>query len=93
MIMASQQRRYTKEEFASRGDAIYESDIRPGLKTNDEGKFAAIDIESRTYEIDEDELMACDRLRGRVPDAQVWLVRIGSRYLHRFGGCEQQLVP
>lgn len=91
--MASQQRRYSKDEFAARGDAIYESDIRPRLKSNDEGKFAAIDIDSRTYEIDDDELKACDRLRGRVPDAQVWLVRIGSRYLHRFGGRGQRVVP
>ena len=86
--MASTQRRYSKEEFAHRGDTIYESDVRANLKPEDEGKFVAIDIETGAYEIETDELAACDRLRVRVPQAQIWLVRAGSPYLHRFGGRE-----
>jgi hypothetical protein len=35
-------------------------------------------------------LAACDRLSRRVPSAQTWLVRIGSRYLARFGGREER---
>jgi hypothetical protein len=62
--MASTQRRYSKEEFARRGDAIYENDIRPHLKAEDEGKFVAIDIETGMYEIGMDELEACDQLRA-----------------------------
>jgi hypothetical protein len=58
----------------------------PKLKRGDEGKFAAIDIETGTYENDVHELAACNKLSARIPDAQVWLVRVGSRYLHRFGG-------
>ena len=91
--MASTKRRYSKEEFAQRGDAIYENDVRPQLKTDDDDKFAAIDIESGMYEVAADELEACDRLRARTPEAQIWLVRIGSRYLHRFGGREQRGTP
>ena len=88
--MASTKRRYGKEEFARRGDEIYETQIRPPLKAEDEGKFAAIDIDSGTYEIDVDELEACDKLSARFPEAQIWLVRVGSRYLHRFGGREKR---
>ncbi len=88
--MASTKRRYSKDEFARRGDEIYETQVRPHLKTEDEGKFAAIDIESGAHEIDENELEACDRLNARIPDAQIWLVRVGSRYLHRFGGREER---
>ena len=44
--MGSVKRRYGKEEFARRGDGIYETDVRPQLKSEDEGKFAAIDIDS-----------------------------------------------
>jgi hypothetical protein len=88
--MGSTKRRYSKEEFARRGDAIYESDIRPHLQTEDDGKFAAIDIESGLYEIDADELKAGDRLCVRIPEAQIWMVRIGSRYVHRFGGRERR---
>ena len=88
--MPSAKRRYAKEEFARRGDEIYETHVRPHLKAHDEGKFAAIDIESGRYEIEADELEACDKLSARIPDAQIWLVRIGSRYLHRFGGREKR---
>lgn len=77
--------RYPKEEFARRGDEIYERDVRPQLKPEDDGKFAAIDIETGEYEIDEDDLNACDKLNARIPDAQTWLVKIGSRYVARFG--------
>lgn len=83
--MASTKRRYCKEEFAQRGDAIYENDVRPRLKAGDDGKIAAIDIESGIYEMDADELTAGDRLRARLPDAQIWMVRVGSHCVHRFG--------
>jgi hypothetical protein len=86
-------RRYSKEEFASRGDAIYETHIRPQLTSADNGRFAAIDIDSGLFEIDDDELKACDLIRARVPDAQVWLVRIGSPYVHRFGGRSRRENP
>ena len=77
--------RYNKEEFARRGDALYERDIRPVVEKGNEGKFVAIDIETGAYEMDGDEVAASDRLLARVPDAQVWLKRIGSRYVRRFG--------
>jgi hypothetical protein len=64
---------------------VYESDIRPIVGEANNGKFVAIDIETGAYEIDSDELAASDRLLARVPDAQVWLRRIGSRYVRRFG--------
>ena len=70
---------YSKEEFARRGDAIYDNQVRPVLEKDNEGKFVAIDIETGVYEVDSDELAASDRLLKRVPNAQIWLRRIGSR--------------
>jgi hypothetical protein len=84
--MDSVKRRYSKEEFARRGDAMYEKEILPQLKPNDEGKFAAIDIESGEFALDADELKAGRKLRKRIPDAQIWIVRVGSRSVHRIGG-------
>jgi hypothetical protein len=84
--MASTKRRYSKQEFAERGDTIYENQVRPRLKADDDDKFVAIDIESGTYELDEDELEACHKLRSQLPDAQIWMVRVGHRAVHRFGG-------
>jgi hypothetical protein len=88
--MATTKRRYSKEEFARRGDAIYETQVRPHLTGEDDGKFAAIDIETGEYAIDEDELSACDMLHACIPRAQIWIVRISSRYVHRFGGREKR---
>jgi hypothetical protein len=84
--MGSVKRRYSKEEFARRGDAIYENDVRPQLKPADHGKFAAIDIESGMYEVDRDELKAGNKLLARIPEAQIWMVRVGHRSVHRIGG-------
>jgi hypothetical protein len=90
MNMGTTKRRYSKEEFARRGDAIYQNDVRPQLKVDDDGKFAAIDIESGMYEIDADEMKAGNKLRKRFPEAQIWIVRVGSRSVHRIGGREQR---
>jgi hypothetical protein len=46
----------------------------------------AIDIETGDFEVDKSEIVACDRLEARHPDAQIWIVRIGSRHVRRFGG-------
>lgn len=84
--MADTKRRYPLEEFARRGDAIYQRDVRPKLTSKDVGKFAAIDIETGEYTVDADELKAGNKLRKLVPDAQIWMVRVGYRTTHRVGG-------
>ncbi len=91
--MTATQARYSKEEFARRGDAIYERNVRPQIETGREGEFVAIDIETGAYEVDTDELAASDRLVARVPNAQIWLRRIGSRYARRFGSRPRSEEP
>ena len=84
--MTTTKRRYSKEEFARRGDALLDSKVRPNLTAADKDKFVAIDIETGEYDLDKNEMRAVDRLRKRVPDAQIWLAHVGLGYLHRFGG-------
>ncbi len=91
--MPTAQPRYSKEEFAQRGDAMYEGKIRPLVEPGNEGKFVAIDIETGAYELDADELAASNHLLARVPDAQIWLKRVGSRYVRRFGPRPQSGAP
>lgn len=78
-------RRYPKEEFARRGNEIYERDIRSHVEADNKGKYVAIAIETELWEMDASEMMASDRLRQRVPDAQTWMLRIGYDYIRRFG--------
>ncbi len=82
--------RYSKEEFARRGNEIYESQVRSQVEAGNHGKIVAIDIETGDFEIDSSEIAACDRLEARHPDAQIWMVRIGSRHVRRFGGRTQK---
>ena len=84
--MAIAKRRYSKEEFACRGDALVESKVRPRLTPADADKFVAIDIETGENELDKNEMKAAARLRKRVADPQIWLVHVTLGYLHRFGG-------
>jgi hypothetical protein len=77
--------RYSKEEFAERGEAIFEREIAPHISGEDPRKFVAMDIESGAYEIAADEIAASARLRARVPTAQTWLRRVGSPYIRHFG--------
>ncbi len=90
--MAVLQPRFSKEEFARRGDEIYEQAIRPLVEADDESKYVAVDSETGMYEIDADELAASDRLLARRPNAQIWLRQIGSRYVRRFGPRHQPVM-
>jgi hypothetical protein len=81
--------RYTKEEFARRGDAIYEQAILPKLAGKHVGKFLAIDIETGEFEIAADEMKAGDKLLARIPGAQIWMARIGHASTRSFGSRDQ----
>ena len=83
--MTTQQPRYSKEEFARRGDEIYESQVRPQVEQGNHGKIVAIDIETGAFELAKDSLTASDQLLAQHPDAQIWFVRIGHRSVHRIG--------
>lgn len=83
--MPVRQPRYPLEEFARRGDEIYDRDIRAQVEPTHNEEIVAIDLDSGEWEIDADEDAAADRLEARLPDAQIWVVRVGSRYVRRFG--------
>ncbi|MBI1832965.1 MAG: hypothetical protein HYR84_16115 [Planctomycetes bacterium] len=84
--MGTTKRRYPKEEIVKRGDAIFEKSVKPTLKGRDPMDFVLIDIETGDYEVDANELVASQRLRERIPDAQVYGRRVGSRITRHFGG-------
>ncbi len=83
--MTIRQPRYSKEEFARRGDQIYQTQIRPQVEPGSHGKIVAIDIETGEFEVADDTMTATRKLRERLPDSQTWVVRVGYRAVHRFG--------
>jgi len=83
--MTIRQPRYSKEEFAKKGDELYHSLIRPQVEQKNYGRIVAIDIETGAFEISDDILTATHTLFERLPEAQPWIVRIGHRAVHRLG--------
>lgn len=84
--MTVRQPRYSKEEFARRGDEIYESQVRKQVEAGNHGRIVAIDIETGAFEVADDIVTASDRLLARIPNAQTWFIRIGYPAVDHFGG-------
>ncbi|MBW4551784.1 MAG: hypothetical protein KME35_11840 [Aphanocapsa sp. GSE-SYN-MK-11-07L] len=82
--MTVQQFHYSKEEFARRGNEIYQSQVRPQVEQGNHGKIVAIDIETGAFELAKDTITASDQLLERYPDAQIWCIRIGQKGVHRY---------
>ncbi len=83
--MAVRQPRYGKEEAARLSDEIHDRDIRSQVEPTHNDEIVAIDLDTGAWELDPDERTAAKRLEARHPDAQIWVTRVGSRYLRRFG--------
>jgi len=84
--MSTSTSQYSPDEFSRRGQEIYDREIRPNVRPDDNDRFVAIDIESGSYEIDPDDFAATERLLAKRPDAQIWLARVGQRAAYRIGG-------
>ena len=78
--------KYSREEVAERGEAIYEQGIRAKVESENRGKYLVLDIESREYEIDQDDLTATKHLMARCPNAVLYGLRIGHSAAYRLGG-------
>ncbi len=90
--MAVRQPRYSKEDLVKRGDLIYQTQIRPQVEAGNHGKIVAIDIETGDFEVDVREIAAFNKLEARHPEAQIWIVRVGSRRVRRFGGRTKRAI-
>ena len=91
--MAVLRPKYSQEEFARRGDAIFEKTIKPQIPPGHDDDFVLIDIESEAFEYDQDERAAADRLEARRPNAQIWMRKVNSRYSRHFGASKQGSHP
>ena len=83
--MATTQPRRTPDELARLGGEIFDRQVRPTLRPEDDGKFVAIDVETGAYEIDGDDYAAVARLRSRKPAADIWLMCAGYPTTYRIG--------
>ena len=77
--------RYTSEEIARRGQALYEERLRAAVDARDRGKFLVLDVETGEYELDVDEVAALQRAKRKRPDAVLYILRIGYPAAYRIG--------
>ena len=76
-----------RDEIARLGDEVYERDIRHKVEADHHGEVVAIDVDSDSWAIGDNVIAVTDRLRTQRPGAiDVWLLRVGYRALHHFGG-------
>ena len=81
--MTTREFKYSKEEHARMGTELYEQKVRPLVEAGNHGKIVAIDVDTGEFEMDVSTVAAGGRLRARLPDAQIWFVRVGYPYVYR----------
>ena len=74
----------TSEAVAARGEEIYQP-LRNELESQHKDKIFVVDIETGDYEIDDEDLVATDRLLAKNPDAVTYGLRIGFGPIYKLG--------
>lgn len=83
--MITRQDQTERERVGNRGQQIFDQLSATRLRSEDDGKFIAIDINSADFEIDADDFTATERLLLRQPNASMWLGRVGRKAAYRMG--------
>ena len=76
---------WTAEEIGSRGEDIYQKQIRDKVDPKHKGMFLVLDIGTGDYEIADEDLEATKRLLAKNPKAMTYGVRIGYPATHGIG--------
>ena len=74
------------DEVVSKGEAIYNRDIKSLVEPARIGEFVAIDIVSGEYEIGPGHYATAEALRQRLPNAIVCTLKIGFQATGVIGG-------
>lgn len=77
--------RYSSDEIAERGQALYEREIQGALPPSARGNFLVLDIETGDFEMDTDELSAVRRARAKHLGGAFYFLRVGHSVAYRFG--------
>jgi hypothetical protein len=72
-------RRLSRDEIGIRGSEIYECHLRSNLEATALNQFVAIDVETAQHEVADEAHVAGDHLRSRLPNAQIFIARVGHR--------------
>ena len=76
---------YTTEEVVRLGREIYEHKIRAHVEASHDGEFVVVDLTTGAWKIDEDDVVASERILAKNPDAVLYFARVGRRAAYRLG--------
>lgn len=77
--------RHPIEGCAGLGDEIYEQQLRSKLEPAHKGGIVAIDIDTGAFELGKNSPEAAARLRARLPEAQIYCIRVGYPAVYHIG--------
>jgi hypothetical protein len=83
------------EQIGQQGRELYRRLISPAVEAQHADRLIAFDLVSEDFEIGDDLIDMCRRLRARHPDAEIFGLRIGGggRPVDRFLGPRRQVLP
>jgi predicted DNA-binding antitoxin AbrB/MazE fold protein len=73
----------SKEEIVERGKEIYERDVRPRVEAENKGRVVAIDVLTEEFELADNALNSASQLRARLPEAAIFVTRVGYPAVHK----------
>ena len=74
-----------KPSIGDRAEALYHARIKDELSDDQLGKFLAIEVNTGDIEVGDTGLSALDAVHERNADAEVFLMKHGSRYAYTLG--------
>jgi hypothetical protein len=75
----------TLQELSRLGTEVYERKVRSRILPQHHGKYVAVDVDTGEFEIDANDLNAIQRLKARMPNAEIWLMQAGYPTTCRIG--------
>ena len=80
--MSAASAQYTDEEIVNLGKELYERTVKPVIPAGNDGRVVAVDIQSGEFELADDALTSAQNLRARLPEAVIYVARVGYPGLH-----------
>ncbi len=77
--------RFSNEEITSRGQTLYDEQIRASVEPQHDGRFLVLDIDTGEYEIADAAVDAIRRMKARYTNPALYILRIGRSTAYRLG--------
>jgi hypothetical protein len=85
--------RHAPDQIVKLGKDLYEREIRRQVEAHNEGKMIAIDVDSGAYALADDSLTAINELSEKMPQATIYVLRVGFPTAVKIGAGRKPTTP